>query len=56
MYVPERTVRVGSETYYIPGSEEIIDDMMNIMICQCVTDIERHHSFIRDALKSMQGV
>ena len=29
--------------------------MMNIMIHQCVTDIERHCSFIKDALKSMQG-
>jgi hypothetical protein len=29
--------------------------MMNIMICQCVTDIECHRSFIKDALKSMQG-
>ena len=39
----------------IPGSEEVMCMMTNIMICQCVTDIEHHHSFITDALKSMQG-
>ncbi len=39
----------------IPGSEEVMHMMTNIMIRQCVTDIERHRSFIKDALKSMQG-
>jgi hypothetical protein len=39
----------------IPGSEEVMRMMTNIMIRQCVTDIERHRSFTKDALKSMQG-
>jgi hypothetical protein len=39
----------------IPGTEEVMRMMTNIMIRQCVTNIERHRSFIKDALKSMQG-
>jgi hypothetical protein len=36
----------------IPGSEEVMCMMMNIMIRQCVTDIERHHSFIKDEVNA----
>jgi hypothetical protein len=39
----------------ITGTEEVMCMMTNIMIRQCVTGIEHHHSFIKNALKSMQG-